>query len=421
MRTYRNLIMASAFLLNQNSAIAAFGTSYDKRCTKQIPYKSSWIEVIAKAPLNGDSGSPSVLPNGNIIVGTTGGSIYIFDKNLKEVRVESGFGKMFSAFGWLDQNTLMIGSEGNLTFYNYKTTKFSRVEGANVEWSTPIGLQDGIAVVGTKRGIGIYKNGALQNIGLGATCNSSPAVMADDTIVLGCENGKLFFLSPTGEVLNVFSAGKTFFSSPLVMPNGEIIIGNTDGYVYFLSPDGKQIATSSKYAGIQSTASLLNDSTVVIGSDEGYVLYLDSRNGKEKARYPKSGTMGPVFASPLVTKGRDGKQIVVVPTLEKNGKEMELVFLTNKGDLIAKMDLPKNGYASPTATADGKIVAGDDSDTLYLLELKSETRYRRTVSSDCSGASQNESAQESDTPAEEPGPSHPSETNNDPKQNDRFD
>ncbi len=87
----------------------------------------------------------------------------------------------------------------------------------------------------------VFKTNEMQE-GVYATApafKSSPAIGADGTIYIGCNNGYLYALNPRdGSIKWKFAAGDTIKSSPAVGADGTIYFGSYDGYLYALNPNG---------------------------------------------------------------------------------------------------------------------------------------------------------------------------------------
>ncbi len=407
------------FSLIGDSALAK--RNYDKRCTQNVPYQAEWVELkSSKTFQNKLYSTPFALPNGDVIVGSysPNGDFYVLDKSLKKTIASETLSEgIADGFEWFDKDTVMtITYSGVLIFYNYKTKKITlqdmRLRGS---YNTiPLLLSDGTIVFGTESGLAFSRNGSVSSHSLGGYgCRSAPVAMLDDTIVVGCHSGMLHFFSSTGQLINSItldSAGD-FIYSPIVLPNGNIAVGSGAGILYIVSPEGKLIAQSPQYKAMTGIPILINDNTIVVTSQDGYVLFLDASNAREKIKVPVDF----VRTSPILMKNKRGEDIIVVAA------KTEIFFINTKGQIVNRFKTGSENHTSPTLTPDGNIVVGAENGSVYLLEPRSEKKFRKVISNDCSGGSEAPAAELEEVAEAQAPQASPAGNSNTPAKEERYD
>lgn len=411
-----NFSIFTLTLVSQNLAFA--GLSFDKRCTKDVPYISTWVEKKSSYNVGQDvDGSAFELPNGDILIGAEDYQIHLFDKDLKKKDSYYVGAGLTNGFEMSDNNTAVTFSNNGTPIYYKMNSGFFTGEsiGHNLYYQMPSRLSDGTVVVGTLYGVALNRRGKSVTVNhAGGTACLAPAVMVDDMFVTGCSDGNVYYFNPAGEAVNKYSTGAArSFKAPMILPNGNVGIGSEDGYFYLLSPDGKLIAKSQNYSQFTSSPNMADENTIVAATNGGYVLFLDARTLAEKTRFPKQGSIGIVYYAITVVTTSAGQKLIVVGSSDRY-----VYFLTTRGELVTKFLLDGWAYSTPLATSNGNIVIGDRAEKVYLLEIKSEKRTRKAVSGDCVPATSN--AEEAEA-VQEPTPSQVDETGNDSKKNDRFD
>jgi predicted outer membrane repeat protein len=97
----------------------------------------------------------------------------------------------------------------------------------------------------------------------------TPAIGYNGDIYVGADNGVLYALKNNGELLWSFATGGFLYGSPAVGPDGNICIGSTDGFLYALVPDGSEL-WKFKTAGFALLGNSIFASPAV--TDEGTVI-----------------------------------------------------------------------------------------------------------------------------------------------------
>jgi outer membrane protein assembly factor BamB len=67
---------------------------------------------------------------------------------------------------------------------------------------------------------------------------SAPLIDSLDQVYFGCENGRLYEISPTGTLSDSFPAEDSILSSPIMDSVGRLFFASQDGYLYAVASDG---------------------------------------------------------------------------------------------------------------------------------------------------------------------------------------
>jgi outer membrane protein assembly factor BamB len=116
---------------------------------------------------------------------------------------------------------------------------------------------------------------------------TTPAVLADNTVVTGCEKNAAVKLSTDGREVWVFATTSTVDSSPSIDRDGNIYFGSEDGTVYCVDADGHQRWALALGGQIKGTPALAGDGTIYLGSTNRY-FYAIRADGTLKWRAPTS-------------------------------------------------------------------------------------------------------------------------------------
>ena len=178
--------------------------------------------------------------------------------------------------------------------------------------SSPVIAPDGTVVVGSWDGNIYFFNlrGDLKaTYPTDAIVSSSPTIAPDGTVVAGSFDGNIYFLSLEGKLKAKYSTpsgykgylSTTFFdtgmySRPAIAPDGTVVVGSNDGNIYFMDLNGIQKANYQTSGTVTSSPAIAPDGTVVVGSFDGNIYFL-SLEGKLKAKYR---TRGAVYSSPAI-------------------------------------------------------------------------------------------------------------------------
>lgn len=197
---------------------------------------------------------------------------------------------------------------------------------------------------------------------------SSPAVGADGTVYVGCDDGKLYALNPANGVARwEFSTGTFITSSPAIGADGRIYFGAGDSRLHALNSDLTPRWSFLTGDWIDSSPAIGVDGTIYFGSFDKLV-YAVTREGDLKWSFP---TGGRILSSPAI--GADG-------TVYVGSADQRLYAFTPEG--TKKWDYLANGdiQASPTLGADGTIYFAADVN-LYALKPDGTERWKSRLGS----------------------------------------
>jgi glucose dehydrogenase len=190
----------------------------------------------------------------------------------------------------------------------------------------------------------------------GSKVDSSPAIGADGTIYVGCENGNLYALDPAdGTPKWVFpTGGEIYTSSPAISADGTIYIGSETGF-FAINPDGTQkwsYPTGDSEAGSPSIGA---DGTIYLASWD-HNLYALNPDGSLKWKFTTGDSMD---ESPAI--GADG-------TIYVGSGDSYLYAInpdgTKKWSFKAKN---QEGMSTPSIGSDGTLIVGSENGYLYSI------------------------------------------------------
>lgn len=207
-------------------------------------------------------------------------------------------------------------------------------------------------------GDGIYAirpDGTLRwRFGTNGHVSSSPALLADGTVLAGSQDNSMYAINPDGTKKWDFRAGDDIESSPAVGDDGTIYFGADDQKIYALSPVGALKWAFNTGDDVRAGPAVAADGTVVVGSFDAQLYAIRP-----------DGTLAWTF--------RTGDRILSSALIDADGailfgaQDDRLYALESDGRLRWSVELNGDVDSSPTLTADGRIVVGSDDRRLYLL------------------------------------------------------
>jgi len=172
-----------------------------------------------------------------------------------------------------------------------------------------------------------------------------------DRIHVACEDGRLYTLSPSGEMIWVCDANTPLISSPTVGPDGGLFVGTEDGRLLAIAVDGRLRWTYRSGGRVFSSPAVDAAGRIYVGSQDGLVHALSPVGellwtSRTRAH---SRLAGSVLASPAI--GSDGT-IYVGDLFEPN-----LCALDPNGSVRWQCTFPAGTglFASPVIGPDGTI------------------------------------------------------------------
>ena len=263
--------------------------------------------------------SPALGPDGTIYV-SAGSVLHAFKKDGKQ-KWEA---KLAGAVHWSSptvapDGTILVGGSAS-TLHAFKPDgklKWSTNVLAHINPTAAVDL-DGTVFVGHEHGVHAFtKEGRpMWEFPTSNWINSSPALGPDGTIYIGCENGNLFAIRRDGKLKWHFLTRKGVNSSPAVAPDGTVYVGSDDTNLYCFTNDGRLKWTFKIECSTGHTSVALGaDGTAYVGGSNG-TLYAVAADGKKRWVYKVNGGVGS-------------------PAIGSNGS---LYFGTTQGDIYALGD-----------------------------------------------------------------------------------
>jgi outer membrane protein assembly factor BamB len=192
---------------------------------------------------------------------------------------------------------------------------------------------------------------------------SSPAIARDGTVYQATFDGKLFAITPAGEIKWTYNMGHEIKSSPAIAEDGTVYFGARDRKFYALTPDGKLKWTFATGAWIDSSPAVGADGAVYFGSwDKKF--YSLKPDGSLKWIFATSNI---VVSSPAI--GADG-------TIYFGSHDRKFYALRPDGTLRWSFLTGGPITSSPAIAADGTIYFTSTDGCLYALKPDGTERWR---------------------------------------------
>lgn len=202
------------------------------------------------------------------------------------------------------------------------------------------------------------------SVELGGTSYSSPSVGPEGTVYAGTDR-TLFAIADQGDQATIiwsFAAKDTIEVSTAVTPDGIVIVGTNSDAEYGISRGGK-VRWAYPKGDWSYSSPVVRDGKAYFGDHEGYLNVVDAGDGQLITRFrglapgQVPGGVGP-WTAPLVDAAGNvyfGTEAGHVYGYAADGRQL---FDLDTGSVVA-------GY--PALTADGTLVIGNQSGTVYAL------------------------------------------------------
>jgi outer membrane protein assembly factor BamB len=193
---------------------------------------------------------------------------------------------------------------------------------------------------------------------------SSPAVLADGSTIVGCQDDGVYAVDPAGAVRWRFAAGDDVDAPPVVDEAGTVYIGSDDGHLYALAASDGSLRWLRALGGyVRAAAALGLDGSVVVGTygPRPRIVALDRASGAERWSVPVAGppTRDYGIASAALV-DRTGSYAIGTP-------DDALLLLERDGTVRARLALPADVDAPPVLLADGVLAVGCDDGALHVF------------------------------------------------------
>lgn len=196
--------------------------------------------------------------------------------------------------------------------------------------------------------------------------DSSPAIGSDGTIYIGCWDGNLYAIRPSGSERWAYDTGNFIYSSPAIGSDGTLYVGSGDGNLHAVKPDGTLKWTYPTGDWVDSSPAVGPDGTVYVGSWD-YSVYAIDAEGELKWSY---ATGGPVISSPAI----DKNGIVYV-----GSDDGSLYALRPDGSLLWTYETDDSVQSSPTIGVDGTVYVGSFDGYLHAVNPDGSEQWRYLI------------------------------------------
>ena len=134
--------------------------------------------------------------------------------------------------------------------------------------------------------VGASNSFVVWRAGTGGYVASSPAIGEDGTAYVGSSNGRVYAVSPTGDIKWSYATGAPVSSSPAIGRDGTVYVGSQDNYLYALNPDGTlrwrfwtQQGALIPPSAVHSSPIVTQDGRLIFSSLAGTLYSVDATTG----------------------------------------------------------------------------------------------------------------------------------------------
>jgi len=187
---------------------------------------------------------------------------------------------------------------------------------------------------------------------VGSPVYSSPAY-SGSKIFFGADNGYLYCLTDTGQLLWKTTLGGKIRATPLIS-GSYLYVGSSNGNFCKMTLGGDVVKTFKTGGDIYSSAALMSDGSIVVGSYDGYVYIFSD----ELTLLYKFNAGGQIYSSPCVA---------VDDTIYVGTLDGILYAITNEGEKLFDFEARAPIYSSPSIGMDGTLYFGDDKGWIYAI------------------------------------------------------
>jgi len=188
----------------------------------------------------------------------------------------------------------------------------------------------------------------------GSHCASTPAIAADGTVYIGCQDDTFYAVTPDGQKKWDVRMDDDVDSSPAIGADGTIYVGSDDKKLWAIAPEGAPRFTLVTQGALRSSPALGADGTIYIGSRVAFP-NTAAPNGVVRWTYR---TADRIASSPIVD--ADGVALF-------GSQDDRLYALEPDGRMRWSVELDGDVDSSPVVAPDGTIYVGSDDKKLYAL------------------------------------------------------
>jgi outer membrane protein assembly factor BamB len=243
---------------------------------------------------------------------------------------------------------------------------FAVKTGARI-YAPPMPGRGGVVLVGAGDKV-LYgvdgRSGAVRlRIELPDIVDAAVAVARDGTIYAGCDDKRLYALTPDGAIKWQVETGDRVAAPPLIGPDGTVYVGAQDDRIYAVTPAGQVDWTAKLGADADTGLALGEDGTLYAGSDDGRIYAL---SGKDKGKIRWQVNLGsPIRATPAAAGGG-----VYVGT--SSGR---LVALDGSGRQRFSVQTRGKILGGPAVAPDGTVYVGSGDRMFYAIDGAGSVRW----------------------------------------------
>lgn len=185
-------------------------------------------------------GSPTVLGNGAVCIGSNDKNIYFFDDEGKRIST-------YKTKGWIMHSKALPLSDTTIVIGSYDNNLYAVSSSGNLLWkyqtkgkihASPKQFANGNIICGSfdKHIYVLNEFGEkIASVETGKRVVSSACIYGDMAVV-GSYDGNLYFITSQGKLVDTVQLGGKIFSSPIVMDDGTIFCATTNGKAVFVAP-----------------------------------------------------------------------------------------------------------------------------------------------------------------------------------------
>lgn len=306
--------------------------------------------------------SPALLPDGGVVFGTLGGSLYILNQDATIRNIVKMDSWIYSTPVVASDGTIYVGCDnGDVVavspFGDKKWTCRLRAETS----SSPalyggkmfIGAEDNALHAISTSGEKIWKFPTKQRI-----LFSSPAIDDWGNIYIGAEDGILYQIKPDGTRGWEFKTkGEISLCSPTISPKGLIYIFSSDCNLYAVRSDGKLEWKFRPHEEISSNIALAKDGTIYAATLDGVFMAI---NDKGKLKWKKKIT-DKILSSPTI----DCDDNIYI------AEERGFISLDHAGKIRWRLDKIGGPFTGDSVISrTGCILVGGEDGVLYIIKDK---------------------------------------------------
>jgi outer membrane protein assembly factor BamB len=340
----------------------------DPRHTNRSPFRGP---TAPKLEWSFDAGgpvesAPVVLDDGTIVVGSLGGTLFGLDA-AGHIRFRVELGDRIYASPLSFGDSLYAGSDGR-KFLGLTRTGVVRfrmdTEGdmdtgpAPTPWGGIVFASGSVVYASKPDGTLLWRTRARRK------CYSSPAVGADGTLYVGCQDHKLYAIAPDGQIRWTQDLGADVDSSPAIEDDGTIVAGSDNAEVVLLEPEHGNIQWRAQVGGyVRGAISIGRDGVVMAGTygPTPRLIALEPHDGSLRFSFPIPGNGAPEYGI------HGGPVEDAAGHLFFGAQDDDVYSIDARGKLLWKFKTGGDVDAPVVITPEGRLLVGSDDGKVYCF------------------------------------------------------